>query len=162
LVALMLAGALANTLAGLWSLSPLAGARLGVELGVGARRGTITQYGWFALELTTPRGWTLRLPYLSIALRRWALRRPDQPRLIELRFHRERWDEEDSRTLRQACVLLPYRDLGAPVRISRHASTVRVRMAVIGNHATDAVQRQLDAVLAADRDAPPLSMPPRG
>jgi len=162
LVTLLLVGALANTLAGLWSLSPLAGARLGVEIGVGARRGTITQYGWFALELTTARGWALRLPYLSAAFRPWALRRPEQPRLIELRFRRERWDEDDCRTLQQACVLLPYRDLGAPVRFSRHASTVRVRMAVIGNHTADAVHRQLEGVLAAERDAPPLSIPPRG
>jgi hypothetical protein len=151
----------ANTLAAIWTLSPLAGARLGVELGAGDQRGTITGYGWCSLELTTPHGWNLHLPYLSIAFRPWALRRPEQPRLIDLRFHREHWDAEDLRALRQASVLLPYRDLGTPVRLSRRAHTAHVRFAIIGDHAADAVQRQLEKVIAAERDAPPLSIPPR-
>jgi hypothetical protein len=161
LLALLLAVALGNTLAGLWVLSPLVGLRLGMALTVAGRRGVIARYGWFALELATEEGWTLWLPYWSLVLRSWVLRRPEQPRLIDVRLRRERWEEDDLRRLRQACVLSPYRDLGAPVRISRRASSVVVRMAVIGSHATQAIEQQLEDVLAAERDAAPLSIPPR-
>src|SRR5262245_8939157 len=73
LAGVLLASMLGNTVAGLWALSPLAGLRLGMSLSVAARRGVITRYGWFALELTTDRGWTVWLPYWSLLFRPWVL-----------------------------------------------------------------------------------------
>lgn len=136
-----------NTLAGLWLLSHLVGADLGVEVVVSGLRGTIRSYGWARLELTTHAGWTAHLSYVSIAVRPFSVRRQDGPRMVELTLRRDHWDEKALQWLRQVAVLSPYRDPSISVSVSCRARAATLRLGLAQHVTQERMQHYLERAL---------------
>jgi len=149
-----------NGLSGLWLLSPLARIDPGMEVHVAGRRGVVAGYGWMRLQLATRAGWSVHVPYLSIALRPLGARRRVGGQLVELSLRRDHWGDEELRFLRQAVVLSPYRDLSMPVEVSHRSSVVRVRLGVIGRAADGRLRRQLERTIAERTLRPWSERPP--
>jgi hypothetical protein len=137
-----------NTLAGLWLLSPLVGADPGLEVIASGLRGTIRGYGWARLEITTHAGWTVHLPYASIALGPFSVWGQDGPRAVELTLRRDHWDDDELQCLRQAAVLSPYRDPSFPVSVSRRARIATVRLGLAERATQDRMHDYLERALA--------------
>lgn len=142
-----------NTLAGLWLLSPLVGADLGLEVIASGFRGTIRGYGWARLELMTHAGWTAHLPYASIAVGPFSVWGQDGLRAVELSLRRDHWDDDELQCLRHAAVLSPYRDPSSPVSVSRRARVATVRLGLAQRATQERMQEYLERALARLRKA---------
>lgn len=150
----------ANTVCGLWLLSPLARIDPGMQVNVAGRRGVVAGYGWMRLQLATRAGWSVYVPYVSIALRPLGARRRIGGQVVELSLRRDHWSDEELRFLRQAIVLSPYRDLSLPAELSQRGSVVRVRLGVIEGGAEARLTRQLQRAIAEKTLRPWSERPP--
>ena len=150
-----------NTLACLWLLSPFVGADLGLEITASGLSGTIRGYGWACLEVTTHAGWAAHLPYASIAIRPFVVRRQDGPRVVRLTLHREHWDDDELQYLRQVAVLSPYRDPSLPVSAWRREGVVTVRLGLAQGVTQERMQRHLEQAHAHLRNGALRSGPGR-
>jgi hypothetical protein len=144
---------LVNAIAGLWLLSPFTGADPGCEVRAAGLRGTIRGYGWFRLAVSTPAGWLAHVPYWSLLYRPLIVRREDGARTVVLIFRRELWSSDEVSHLRQAAILCPYRDPSCPVRISRRASSVAVRIGLAAGASEERVRGLLEHALARHSEA---------
>jgi hypothetical protein len=141
--------AILNTIAGLWSVSPLVAAGPGATVLAWGQPGRIVAYGLAHLALETEAGWNAQLLYLTLAVRPLLLSQRRPPRGAQFDFEDRAWTEERIECLRQAAILAPYRDLSSPVTLSREANIVSLRVALTRPNAGALVHRLLDAALAA-------------
>jgi len=138
---------LANSLAGLWLLSPFVNASPGDALVTCGLRGRIVDYGLLCLKLETEPGWSAHLLYIAVAARPLLVSKRSRVRETEFLLERQDWTEEAFRCLRQAAVLAPYRDVTAPVTCSRCAERVSVRLSLSHPAAEEQMRALLDATL---------------
>lgn len=151
-----------NGLVALWLLSPFVGADPGLEVVSLRLRGTIRGYGWSRLEVTTHAGWTAHLPYSSIVLRPFIIRRHDGPRPVILTFQSESWGDSELQYLHQVAVLSPYRDPSVPVSVSRRADVATVRLGLAQRATRQRMRHHLEGALARFREvSSPISSAPR-
>jgi hypothetical protein len=148
---------LINWIAGLWLLSPWIGADPGREIQVSHLRGTIHGYGWFRLAIYTSAGWLAHIPYASFLFRPVLMRREDGARAVVLTFRREHWTPDQTRYLRQAAILCPYRDPSYPVTVSLRARTLEVRLGLALGASEERVRALLEH--AIDHHPEPRPVP---
>jgi hypothetical protein len=151
-----------NWIAGLWLLSPWIGADPGREIQVSHLRGTIHGYGWFRLAISTPAGWLAHIPYASFLLRPVLVRREDRARAVVFTFRREHWSPDQTRYLRQAAILCPYRDPSHPVTVFLRPRTLEVRLGLALGASEEHVRGLLEHAIdhhPESRPVPALDVP---
>lgn len=144
----------ANSLAGLWLLSPFVHLQPGDAVVAGGQPGRVAGYGLVRLHLLTRQGWRADVPYAAVLLRPLLSKPAAEGLYLDLALRRDDWSAAEIEAVRQAAILTPYRHLSAPVQVERRGRVLRVRLRV-ARAGVEEDLRQLLAAAAASEGPPP-------
>lgn len=141
----------ANSVAGLWLVSPFVSAGPGDDVVACGQPGRIAGYDIVGLELETDTGWTARLAYLTAALRPFLISPQKRARTTGFTLRKPNWTPDEVSFIRQAAILAPFRDLSSPVTISQSEGVVTIHLALSRPEAHAQMARLLDGALPPNR-----------